>query len=128
MPWNTVSTVIRNFNIYKDYKSLVPQGVRDRYTLDFLKGLFNTENCYECFYAKYERVGDLPLGDSWGSELDKEEQIWGISLLLLQTDKGFELIEKAVSSNPQLQEPSIKSETRNIFLTKLSKGRVLIML
>lgn len=40
----------------------------------FLGGLFYTENCYECKYAQLNRVSDITIGDSWGSELPTEEQ------------------------------------------------------
>ena len=47
-------------------------GVVDRYLIAFLEGLDYTENCYSCAYARRERVSDLTLGDSWGTELGDE--------------------------------------------------------
>lgn len=38
----------------------------DKYTLAFLNSINYTENCYNCQYAKIERVSDLTIGDSWG--------------------------------------------------------------
>ena len=115
------------FQIYGDYKGSVTKGVSDRYSIAFLNGLTYTENCYSCPYAKKERVSDLTLGDSWGSELSIDEQKKGISLILSQTEKGNELLkmanlyletvdlEKAITNNYQLKHPSIKPTGRDKF-------------
>ena len=82
--------------------------------MTFLNSTTYTENCYQCQYAKIERPGDITLGDSWGSELEKSIQDKGISLVLCQNEKGKELIDqadltlvdvdlkKAIESNHQL--------------------------
>lgn len=57
-----------------DYKNVGAKGVLDSYMIGFLGGLFYTENCYECKYAQLNRVSDITIGDSWGSELPTEEQ------------------------------------------------------
>ena len=51
-------------------------------------------NCYSCKYANLKRVADLTIGDSWGSDLPEHIQKEGLSLLLCQTQKGRELLEK----------------------------------
>lgn len=121
------------FNVYTDYKCIVTEGTRDRYTMGFLRGLFYTENCYECRYAQLERVGDLTIGDSWGTELTSEEA-GGISLALCQTDKGIELLEisgvilknvdidRAIMANRQLDTPYIKPKEREIFFKEYKKN------
>lgn len=110
-------------------------GVNDKYTIGFLQGLFNSENCYNCKYAMLNRVGDITLGDSWGSNLSEEEKQKGISLILIQTQKGEELIAqtelhkedvdlcKAVESNPQLMNPTAKPEKRELFFRLIVEGR-----
>ncbi len=115
-----------HFGVYADDHSIVPESCRDTYTMGFLKGLFYTENCYSCSYAKTERVSDMTIGDSWGTELVSEEPK-GISLLLGNTEKGKELLnmsgmelkdvdlEKAVAANHQLSHPSVKTEGREVF-------------
>lgn len=102
-------------------------GVTDRYSIAFLNGLDYTENCYSCVYACRERVSDLTLGDSWGSELADEAPL-GISLVLCQTGKGGKLLEwagmelrevdqeRAVSNNGQLDHPMPKPSARRSFL------------
>ena len=119
------------FQIYGDYKGIITKGISDRYSIAFLNALTYTENCYSCPYAKRERVSDVTLGDSWGSELAIDEQKKGISLILSQTEKGNELlklanlhsetvdIEKAIANNHQLEYPSFKPTGRDKFFAGL---------
>lgn len=114
-------------------KSLEPKSVRDRYMIAFLKSLCYTENCYSCQYATLERVSDITLGDSWGSELDQDEQRKGVSLILCQTEKGRELLRcakmdlrdvdlnVAIRNNRQLMFPSQKPDQYEVFFRKLNQ-------
>lgn len=120
--------------IHGDDKGIITKGVSDKYTIAFLNGLIYTENCYKCDYAKIERVSDITLGDSWGSELPMDEQRKGISLALCQTTKGEELLQKsnvelfavdlakAVESNHQLENPSVEPKNRRKFFRAIKKG------
>ena len=119
------------YGISEAFRTIVPEGVTDRYSVGFLNGLFYTENCYYCRYAKLERVSDLTLGDSWGSLLPDEERKRGISLALCQTAKGQQLLEwaslhleevdlkQAVEANRQLSEPSKTPGNRQKFFEEL---------
>lgn len=118
---------------YRGAETVGRTGVRDRYSIAFLSGLPYTEGCYSCRYAKGDRVSDITLGDSWGSELS-DEVANGISLALVQTDKGRELLEMtdlellpvdpglAVANNEQLQRPSTKPIERNTFMDGFRNG------
>lgn len=109
-------------------------GVMDCYTIAFLNSLIYTKNCYSCKYATFERVGDITLGDSWGSLLPKQEQNKGISLALCQTDKGKELLrisnlkifdvdlDIAVKTNHQLEYPSVCPTGYEKFFEKIQAG------
>ncbi len=59
------------------------------------------ENCYSCPYANQERIADITIGDFWG--LDRKSLAQrpqgSISIILLNTYKGYLLFEKA---KPQL--------------------------
>lgn len=111
-----------------------PGQTRDQYTLSFLNMLTYTENCYTCPYARTERVSDISLGDSWGSELAADEVEKGISLVVCQTEKGKELLantpvvlfdvdsEKAIACNHQLRHPSQRPAGRQAFFQKLAAG------
>lgn len=128
----------RNKSQYQVYKfennkwiGIEREGVMDCYSIAFLKGLCYTENCYHCCYASLDRVGDLTIGDSWGSELSASEKENGISLILCQTTKGKKLLsnsnivlrpvdlDKAISNNRQLIEPTKKPEKRENFFQLL---------
>lgn len=103
------------------------RGSVDKYSLGFLCSIFYTENCYSCKFAQTKRVGDITLGDSWGSNLPEEERQKGISLILCQSRKGEELLEMcdvslrevekqtAIDHNQQLQGASKKDKKWTIF-------------
>lgn len=121
--------------IHCDNKGIVTKGVSDKYTIAFLNGLTYTENCYNCDYAKRERVSDLTLGDSWGSEIMLEERKKGISLVLCQTNKGKELLtcseveivdvdsDNAIKNNLQLQRPFRMPKSRDKFFRAIQNER-----
>ena len=111
-----------------EWKSLEKYKVMDPYMIGFLQGLFYTDNCYSCDYANKNRISDISLGDSWESEEVKK----GLNLLLVNNEKGQELLkmisekieckeankELAISKNGQLSHPSIKPKQRNKFFKK----------
>lgn len=121
------------FMINGDYKGIITNGVSDKYSIAFLNSLTYTENCYNCHYAHEKRISDLTLGDSWGSEIQIQEQKKGISLILCQTQKGASLIEmtevhlesvdseKAIKNNQQLKRPSVAPKGREKFFDNLEK-------
>lgn len=123
------------FMVYGDYNGIITNGVSDKYSIAFLNSLTYTENCYSCQYAFKDRVSDLTLGDSWGSELPMDEQKKGISLILCQTEKGEKLlkgsgihlekvdIEKAIANNHQLSHPSLMPKNRDDFFKGLKKHK-----
>lgn len=77
------------------------------------------ECCYACPYKNLDRVGDISIADAWGiakanPEFDDNH---GVSLVLCNTQKGKQWLEKAFKScefkicemNDYMQEPFIKS-------------------
>lgn len=123
-----------NFKLEQNGKRFAVPITTDNYLMTFLNSTTYTENCYQCQYAKIERPGDITLGDSWGSELEKSIQDKGVSLVLCQNEKGKELIDqadltlvdvdlkKAIESNHQLYQPSQKPKQREAFFKELKKG------
>lgn len=120
-----------NFQIYCNSKSVATDGVIDKYMIAFLYSMTYTDSCYSCNYAKTERVSDLTLGDSYGSELPKADWEKGVSLALCQTDKGIELLktadlvlkevdlDKAISKNGQLRAPCAVPKDREVLFQTL---------
>lgn len=110
-----------------------PEG-SDDYLITFLDSISYTENCYECLFATTDRVSDVTLGDSWGTEY-KDEEKNGVSLILIQTEKGRYLVysaklklkdvdlQKARNENHQLRHPSIRKPQREVFLNDIVSGK-----
>lgn len=117
--------------IVVDNEGIVCKGVSDKYTIGFLNGLTYTENCYSCNYASLERVSDITIGDSWGSELVDDCKD-GISLMVIQSEKGLRLIKEsdielhevdlcnAINHNGQLKHPMHKPKKYSLFMEKVS--------
>lgn len=123
-----------NFSLESKKSFSVPI-VCDYYSMIFLDGTSYTINCYECKYARQERISDITLGDSWGSQLPQSEKQNGVSLALVQNEKGMRLLknadlhlfkadlERAVQANRQLRHPSIAPLHRALFFRELKKGK-----
>lgn len=123
------------FSIFNDYKPIVHEKIQDNYMHAFLNCLDYTDNCYECKYARKERVGDITLGDSWGSELPSDEINKGISIIIVSTVKGKKILSDsnvilsdvdentAIKHNRQLRQPSKAPESRELFFKHINKTK-----
>ena len=95
----------------------------------FGRALFLRPCCYRCPYAGLNRPGDFTLGDFWGlapGELP-EQQVWGVSLLLVNTAQGSHMfdrlplgrkpfpVERAIAGNPRLASPIAQPADRGAF-------------
>lgn len=63
----------------------------------FLDNKILRDSCYDCYYKKFERIGDISLADFWGVEKSSAKalkDIHGISLILINTEKGLNMFEK----------------------------------
>ena len=122
-----------SYGLIVDGKRIAVDNTIDDYTYSFIKGLGNTLNCYSCQFATIKRCSDITLGDSWGTEYKNEEKK-GISLILVQTEIGRKLLEKAdielrdvdlnnsINNNKQLMRPSVKPRERELFLQLIEKN------
>lgn len=129
------------YEINKDGKPIAALHTMDNYLIAFLHSYDYTGNCYSCKFATLDRVSDITLGDSWGTEL-KGEIKNGISLILCQSQKGQRLVESAglklldvdvenaILHNEQLNRPSKNSKLRKKFFDNFRKynnfGRALV--
>lgn len=128
-------------NLYSNKEKVYSQiSVKDLYYVGFLRGLYYRKSCYECTYAKSERISDITIGDFWG--LGKEESFEydvknGVSCCLVNTEKGERFIKRnasachfverdfqeAVQGNKQLRFPSKMHKNRDKFFLHLNKGK-----
>lgn len=111
------------FKVIKNKKVIAYQNREDSHFLQaFDYNLILRENCYKCKFPTTNRVSDITIGDFWGIEqnekFDKQKDK-GISLILVNTKKGFELLkrckeihieertlEEAVNGNLHLNAPA----------------------
>ena len=97
----------------------------------FLGNQSQRSSCFHCPFTSPHRQGDISLGDFWGMgrTLPKFDDDKGISMVLINTDKGLELyrhiedavvslnsnFEQAVSGNQVLVENISGEDLRNLF-------------
>lgn len=91
--WGPHIEVTRFQDGSEDWHSALSQG----WTNLFHSGCYNRRSCYTCPYLSEKRVSDITLGDFWGYKeagitLPQKE---GLSLVLVNTRKGYETFEKA---------------------------------
>ena len=127
--------------VYKKNNKILEKSVptiTSYYYRYFLKGDIYRENCYECKYACSGRVGDFTIGDYWGIEKahPEIETKNGVSVLLVNSQKGIELIEDlkkyldltkstfelARKQNGQLNRPTAKGNKREEILRTWRDG------
>ena len=84
------------------------------YYFSYLKYCIFNEACYECKYAREERVGDITLGDFWGIQKynRKLKDIKGVSMLSINTSKGYKVIDE-IRKNVVLFEMPLESASSN---------------
>ncbi len=108
-------------------------GREDEYLAAFLNGLNYRDSCYQCKYAKPERISDITICDFWGlgAEIPFEHPYTGsISAVLVNTDKGANFFRKscsklfveerpvseAIKGNAQLNAPTPMHPARDAFV------------
>nr|WP_297249421.1 polysaccharide pyruvyl transferase family protein [uncultured Brachyspira sp.] len=78
-------------------KEYISRGHDNIYIQSFLKHIAVKEECLHCKYRKYERVGDISIGDYWGV---KDNDNKGVGLTLINTKKSkniFNILNKSIS-------------------------------
>lgn len=107
----------------------------DIYVRGFLKGLYYRNSCSNCQYKGDGHNSDILIGDLWGAskELLKETEHKGISVIILNSEKGKELFnkvednlkyegiekEKVIQYNKLLMQSIEKNPNRDKFFGKL---------
>lgn len=125
--------VLKNGNIVYQKPSY-----KDFYMFSFLKAITYMDACYQCQYAKKERVSDITIADFWGIEqtsfVRKEKKV---SAILVNTELGKIFWDECrhyfyaeelpfsdvVKTNTQLRHPSIEHPYRKQFLNYYRRGK-----
>lgn len=105
---------------------------KNLYYIGYMHELQYRENCYQCHYARTERVSDLTFGDFDGLGKSKPFNHWNrqVSLCLVNTEKGDKYLsavsdklfleerslEEAVKPQRQLKAPAKGHPNRKLFL------------
>ncbi|MCD6483203.1 MAG: Coenzyme F420 hydrogenase/dehydrogenase, beta subunit C-terminal domain [Candidatus Aenigmarchaeota archaeon] len=78
---------------FDDGYSYISPFLKDWFCWGFLSNQYLNSICYNCPFSKIPRQGDLTIGDFWGvpKKLHDEK---GVSVVLVNSKKGKELIEK----------------------------------
>lgn len=102
------------------------------YITGFLCGLYYRENCYQCQFARRERVSDVTLGDFW-DRFDNVKGLAnkkdGLSMIMANTEAGKKLLsmcedsyahaewdyEDFIRRNGQLKQPIRRHPKRDQF-------------
>lgn len=121
------------FRLQKHGKTIYQKiGKTDTYLGAFLEGLSYRNSCYQCSYAKNERIGDMTICDFWGlgAETPFDHPYTGaISAILVHTPKGAAFlktcqnrlfleerpVEEAIRGNAQLNAPTAHHPKREEF-------------
>ena len=112
----------------------------DEYVVAFLEGLMYRESCYNCQYKGNGHNADIIIGDLWGATKEQKEMSKnkGISLVIINTEKGKEILEKindtvvienvdknrAIENNKLLMQPIKKHENKIKFYNKIDKMKI----
>ncbi len=84
------------------FKEIYPN---NRYITGYLDGMFYRECCYQCHYAKSERVSDITLGDYWDREekytVLRHHKVDGLSMMMINTPKG-EFVKKSIQNSVKM--------------------------
>lgn len=108
-------------------------GRTDTYLAAFLEGLSYRESCYQCSYAKKQRISDITICDFWGlgAEIPFDHPYTGaVSAVLINTDRGQAIfddckdllfveerpVSEAVKGNAQLNAPTPVPAIREEFV------------
>lgn len=120
------------FRIIKNNKVIAEQNRNDSaFVQAFDHNLILRENCYHCKFANIKRVADITIGDFWGIENNEKfnnQKDRGISLILINTEKGLALLKKckkiyiekrgleeAINGNQHLTKPAKKNRNYKKF-------------
>lgn len=60
----------------------------------FLGGMTSRWSCYNCHFSGTDRLADITIGDYWGCKEWKEQWYDGVSIMIVHSSAGKELVEQ----------------------------------
>lgn len=116
--WGLLAKVnFRKKNGKKIYKYYLP--IESSYYKMFLEGLIYRSSCYNCKYTTNSRVGDITVGDYWGIDNGNSELTVntknGVSCLLINTEKGTNIIKDSGLEYHSVDYNDIKKENHQLY-------------
>ena len=79
---------------YKDGEVRRTEYQNDFFLSSFLFDLVLRKSCYQCPFSTLSRVADISLGDFWGVKSWPEQQQKGVSLVIVHSEKGLDLLRR----------------------------------
>ena len=131
--WGLKNTYI----LFEDGSTTKKNIAFDYYYSSFLFCESYRESCYNCKFARLERIGDITIGDFWGfRRFYKNKEVNfrnGVSMCLINNKKGLKYyknfeskfitldanIEDISQENGNLIKPSTRPKIRNVFYEKV---------
>lgn len=85
--------------VFENGQEYIAPALEDSFYRLFLHNIILRDSCYACKFTNIYRPSDITLGDFWGIEksLPDFDDDKGVSLVLLNTEKGRELFDKTKS-------------------------------
>ena len=131
--WTNYSLSVVNENS----RLIIPHS-QNTYMQAFIQGYTLRPSCYDCKFKGTERISDITLGDLWGASKisNIENGDTGISLLVINSKKGKQLLEKnkpflviqqidltqAIQYNSSYIKSSTMPQKRNNFFVELDNN------
>ena len=116
--WETYSLSLK----YVDGTEYSSIAMESEYMRLYVSDLYLRPACYECAFKGIQRISDITLGDFWAidyyEKIESTEKKKGISVLLVHSDIGKQLLERA-SKQLTLFKSSLRIfEQSNIYIWK----------
>lgn len=91
----------------------------------FLQDIALRDSCYACEFKGVERQSDITLGDCWGIEkiIPEWKEIEGVSLLMVHSDKGAEILQKIQMASIEINKKDILRYNKNIICSVKKDSR-----
>lgn len=128
--WTNLGTRV----VFQNGKVYYRNRYNDPWVNGFIVGnLYMRECCHSCQFQKLPRISDISMGDFWGLRFTEEEAKYGVSLAIVNTEKGKRLfseskeyldivehtIEEALKKNGAILAPAPRDDKREQFFERI---------